>query len=400
MATLRSGSISCRTRWSVCAHAALGLALTGLVACSEPALPCGGVGIACNWLGIPGEEGFNGDGHHRLDTRLYWSMDMVFANDGTPYFIDWNNHLVRRVLADDTVETVIGWTDPVFPGDGERNGEEYLAEGAEGWKVQLNHPTDMVVAPDGDILVMAWHNHKLRRFDPATGRVRIIAGGGAGFRGDGGPAEEARFKQPHAVELDSAGNIYISDQQNQRIRRITPAGAIDTIAGSGAQGFAGDGGPALDASFNWEVNSNPEPSGGLALAGDLLYISDTLNHRIRVMNLQTGIIDTVAGSGTLGYAGDGGPALEAQLSAPRDVEIGPDGDLYIVDTDNCAIRAVDLDTGIIRTVAGTGELGLDPTDGLPATETMLTRPFGITFDPDGNLYVMDTINSRILRIEL
>ena len=383
----------------VSAGLALTLALAGLTGCSEPTPPCEGVGIACTWLGIPGEEGFNGDGHHRLDTRLYWSMDLIFASDGTPYFIDWNNHLVRRVLSDDTVETVIGWTDPVFPGDGERNGEERLVEGADGLKVQLNHPTDLVLAPDGDIFVMAWHNHKLRRFDPDTGRVRIVAGGGAGFRGDGGPAEEARFKQPDSLEIDSAGNLYVGDQQNQRIRRITPTGLIDTVAGNGTQGFAGDGGPALDASFNWEVGSNPEPSGGLAIAGDLLYISDTLNHRIRVMDLVAGTIDTVVGSGVAGYAGDGGPALDAQLSAPHDIEVGPDGDLYIADTDNSVIRAVDLDTGLIRTVAGTGVLGLDPTDGLPATETMLTRPFGVAFDPDGNLYVMDTINSRILRIE-
>jgi sugar lactone lactonase YvrE len=364
---------------------------------SEP--ECGGVGIACTWVGIPGEEGFNGDGRDRLDTRLYWAMDMIFTDDGTPWFIDWNNHLVRRVLPDDTIETAIGWTDPVFPGDGERNGDEYSEQGAEGDKVQLNHPTDLAIEPDGQILLMAWHNHKLRRFDPVTGRVWIVAGAGAGFRGDGGPAGSALFKQPDSVEVDSAGNIYIGDQQNQRVRRIDTSGIIDTIAGNGTQGYGGDSGPALDASFNWEVNSNPEPSGGLAMAGDLLYVSDTLNNRIRVIDLQTGIIDTVAGSGQAGYGGDGGPATDAQLDAPRDIEIGPDGHLYIADTDNSAIRAVDLESGIIRTVAGTGELGLDPKDGLLATETMLKRPFGVAFDAEGTLYVMDTINSRILRIE-
>lgn len=360
---------------------------------------CDVPGVACTWLGFPGAEGFNGDGHHRLDTELYWSFDMVFASDGTPWFIDWNNHLVRRVLADDTVETVVGWTDPVFPGDGTSDGAEKTAEGAPGEEVQLNHPTDMAVLPGGDVLLMAWHNHKLRVIDPDTGTVRIVTGDGAGYYGDGGPAELALFKQPSAVQLDEDGNVYILDQQNQIVRRIGTDGLIDTIAGTPATaGYAGDGGPALEAQFNWEVGSNPEPHGGLAYADRKLYVSDTLNDRVRVVDLDAGTIDTVAGNGTSGYAGDGGPATEAALYHPRDLEIGPDDDLYIADTNNGAVRAVDLASGAIRTVAGTGALGLDLTEGKLATETMLRRPFGIAFDPDGNLFVMDTINSRIVRV--
>lgn len=367
---------------------------------SEKRISCGGVGIACTWIGIDGEEGFNGDGRHRLDTRLYWSMDLIFGQDGTPFFIDWNNHILRKVLNDDTVETVVGWTDPVFPGDGERKGEEFTEAGAAGLDVQLNHPTDLALLPDGTILVMAWHNHKLRAIDPATGRSRIIAGKGAGFKGDGGSAKDALFKQPYAVETDAEGNIYIGDQQNQRVRKISAADfTIETVAGSGAQGFSGDGGDALEASFNWEVNSNPEPSGGLALGGNTLYITDTLNHRIRALDLTTGIIDTVVGTGQEGYSGDGGAAIDATLANPRDIEVGSDDRLYIADTDNSVIRMVDLNTGIIETVVGTGELGLDEKGGLPATETRLKRPFGVALDPQNNLYVMDTINSRILRIE-
>jgi sugar lactone lactonase YvrE len=360
--------------------------------------PCGGPGVACTWLGIPGEEGFNGDGRHRLQTRIYWSMDMIFAGD-EPWFIDWNNHIIRRVKPDDTVETIVGWTDPIFPGDGERAGAERSETGAAGTEVQLNHPTDLALRSDGGILIMAWHNHKLRHVDPATGQVRILAGAGAGFVGDGGPVADALFKQPYALEATADGVMYIGDQQNQRVRRVDADGIIDTIVGTGAQGYAGDGGPAIEAMLNWEVNSNPEPSGGLAVANDRLYISDTLNHRVRAVDLATGIIDTVAGDGTEGYSGDGGPATAAQLNAPRDLEIGPEGDLYIADTDNNVIRAVNLGTGEIRTAVGTGELGLDPTDGLPATETRLKRPFGLAFDPEGNLYVMDTINSRIVKVE-
>jgi len=127
-------------------------------------------------------------------------------------------------------------------------------------------------------------------------------------------------------------------------------------------------------------------------------VSDGLNNRIRVIDLATGNINLVAGDGTKGYAGDNGPALSAQLANPKDLEIGPEGDLYIADTDNNVIRAVNLSTGIIRTVAGNGELGRDDDDGKVATATTLARPFGIQFDPDGNLYIMDTINSRILKV--
>jgi sugar lactone lactonase YvrE len=118
------------------------------------------------------------------------------------------------------------------------------------------------------------------------------------------------------------------------------------------------------------------------------------------MDLATGMIDAFAGTGEGGDSGDDGPAIEAQLNAPRDLEIGPDGDLYFADTDNSKVRAIDLETGVIRTVVGTGELGIEDAGGMLATEIKLRRPFGIAFDPDGNLYVMDTLNSRIVKVAL
>jgi DNA-binding beta-propeller fold protein YncE len=374
------------------------LAAIGLVACGGSDAPdCDTPGHACTWLGLPGEYGFNGDGKDRLDTKLYWSMDMAFATDGTPWFIDWNNHMVRRVLPDQTVETVLGWMDPPFPGDGGPG--ENTAEGAVGTEVQLNHPTDLAFDRDGTLLVMAWHNHKLRRLDPITGRSHIECGAGAGFGGDGGDAKKALFRQPKALVLGPDGERYILDQQNWRIREIDAAGVINTIAGTGVQGSDGDAGPALAATLDVEGGSNPEPSGGLALDGNLLYYADTLSNRIRVIDLASDPprIDAFAGTGEPGFAGDGGPALAATLYHPRDLEIGPDGDLYVADTDNGAIRAVSKVDGTIRTVAGTGELGLNA-EGLLATETLLRRPFGIEFDAAGNLYISDSANSRIVRV--
>jgi sugar lactone lactonase YvrE len=247
------------------------------------------------------------------------------------------------------------------------------------------------------VLVVAWHNHKLLHVD-SHGYVTVVCGGGAGFAGDGDVAKKALFKQPNDATYDDDGNLYILDQQNERIRKIDTAGMISSIAGTGMVGYAGDGGPASAAQFSWEVGSNPNPSGGIVYHDGKLYISDTHQNMIRVMDLQTGTIDTFAGTGEAGYGGDGGLALNAKLRAPRDLEIGPDGDLYFADTDNSRVRAIDLGTGKIRTVVGTGELGLDDEEGLLATQTKLRRPFGIAFDPQGNLYVMDSANDRILKV--
>lgn len=359
--------------------------------------PCDGVpsGGACTWLGTPGQEGFNGD-RDRLSTQVNQVQDLIWLPDGTAWFSDFNNFLIRRVHPDGQVESMVGWTDPVFPGDGPFGG--IPADGAPGDEWQLNHPTNMLIAPDGSVTVIAWHNHKVLTIDPADGYVRVVCGGGAGFAGDGGSANQALFKQLVDGTYDEAGNLYIVDQQNERIRRIDTSDVITTIAGTGTIGTEGDGGPARDAQFSWAVGSNPNPSGGILYHEGKLYISDTEADRIRVMDLASGVIDAFAGTGTGGFAGDGGPAIDAQINAPRDLEIGPDGDLYFADTDNGAVRAIDLDTGIIRTVAGTGELGLDHFEGRPATETRLRRPFGVSFDPEGNLYVMDSLNNRIVKV--
>lgn len=358
---------------------------------------CNESGHACTWAGVPGQEGFNGDGHAARQTQLYWPFDVLFASDLVPWFIDWNNHLVRRIEADGTVRTAVGWVDPVFPGDGSADRAEWTEAGALGTDVQLNHPTDLLEAADGNILIMAWHNHKLRRVDPSSLRVNVVCGDGPGFKGDGGPAKAALFKQPKAMEMDGEKNLYVLDQQNFRIRRIDVAGTIETIAG-GTQGEAGDGGPAVEASLGFAAGSNPEPSGGLAYAAGKLFFSDTLSHRVRYIDLEAGTMHTLAGTGERGRSGDGGPALEARLDAPRDLELGPDGRLYVADTDNSVIRAIDLESGRIERVVGIYEAGLDEREGLPARETPLRRPFGIAFDEDGALYVADSLNSRILRV--
>ena len=354
-------------------------------------------GHACTWVGVKDEQGYNGDGKHRLETIINQPQDLLFMPDGTVWFTDFNNFLIRRIHPDGTIETMVGSTDPVFPGDGPFDG--IPPGGAEGSDWLLNHPTNLILQPDGNVLVVAWHNHKLLTVDPDTGYVKVVCGGGAGFAGDGkevGPA--TLFRQVNDASMDEQGNTYLLDQQNGRIRKIDPNGVITTIAGDGTVGHSGDGGPALMAQFSWARGSNPNPSGGLLYHQGKLYISDTEADVIRVMDLATGMIDAFAGTGEGGDGGDGGPALQAKLNGPRDLEIGPDGDLYFADTDNGKVRAINLATNEIRTVVGTGELGIDDQEGLEATRTRLRRPFGVAFDPDGNLYVMDTLNSRIVKV--
>lgn len=356
-------------------------------------------GHTCTWVGTQSEEGFNGDGLHRRDTLINQPQDLLFLPDGTAWFTDFNNFLIRRILPDGTVETMVGSTDPLFPGDGPFEGVTPL--GAEGHDWMLNHPTNMLLQPDGTILVVAWHNHKLLTVDPKDGYVKVICGSGAGFAGDGQAAGPATlFKQLNDATMDEAGNIYVLDQQNERIRMIDADGIITSIAGDGTLGYSGDGGPALEAQFSWAQGSNPNPSGGILHHRGKLYVSDTEANAIRVIDLAAGTIDAFAGTGEPGDSGDDGPALTAKLHGPRDLEIGPDGDLYFADTNNGKIRAIDLEAGVIRTVVGTGELGIDEEEGRLATETRLRRPFGIAFDPEGDLYVMDTLNSRIVKVAL
>ncbi len=354
-------------------------------------------GIACIWAGATGALGFNGDGHDRRDTMLYWPIDMEFAPDGTPWILDWNNHLIRKLNGDQTFTTVVG----SFLGDGAADGSDAQAPGAPGLEVSLNHPTDIVFKADGTLVFAAWHNHKIRELDPTTGNVVIVYGKGPGFAGDGATdAATIRFNQPSKIAFDSKGSFYVVDQRNFRVRKISADGSeVGTLAGNGKKGFSGDTGPAIDAQLEFEAGPNPEPSGAVAVrtSDDAVFVADALNHRVRMID-KNGIITTIAGTGTDGFSGDGGKATDAELSNVKDMEFGPDGRLYLADADNNRIRSIDLATGLIETVAGNGTKGSDEVDGIGARDITLYRPFGIAFDAAGSLYISDTFNSRIIKV--
>jgi DNA-binding beta-propeller fold protein YncE len=276
-----------------------------------------------------------------------------------------------------------------------------MPPGVAGTSCHLNHPTDVAFAPDGALIVAAWHNHKVRRLDLATGMVEVVSGAGPGFTGDGMAALGALLNQPKSIAVDPSGAIYVLDAKNFRVRRISAGSAptIETVAGGAPAGFAGDGGAPLEARFTFQKpTENPEPGGGLALdAQGRLYVVDTENHRVRRIDFAANVVETVAGNGTAGFAGDGGPAADAELNYPRDAAIGPDGRLFIADTDNHRVRAFDPATGVITTVAGDGEARFGGDGGSPLAASF-NRPFGISVDADGNLFVADTFNNRIRKV--
>ncbi|MBT6907655.1 MAG: hypothetical protein HOA27_26140, partial [Gemmatimonadetes bacterium] len=257
-------------------------------------------GTICTWAGT-GDAGFNGDGHTLLASTLYWPVDLAFTDSNTPYILDWNNHRVRRVTADNTLTTAIG-TD--FIGDGPYDESDQSLPGAPGGEVHLNHPTHILPLNDGTLLLTSWHNHKLRIYDPHTDRVHIIAGSGPGFAGDGGPARDALLSQPPQTAIAPDGSLFVLDQRNQRVRKIDANGVITTVVGTGEPGFSGDGGPPNQAQLQLPAGANPLPAGGLAFdAQGRLYISDALNNRIRRVDFENDLIETVAGNGTAGFAG-------------------------------------------------------------------------------------------------
>ena len=227
----------------------------------------------------------------------------------------------------------------------------------------------------------------------STWTISTVAGNGVrGFSGDGGPAAAAEINDPFGVVRGPDGALWFCEYGGQRIRRITRDGKISTVAGTGQVGYSGDGGPALQATFNKPHEIRFDAAGNI-------FIADMVNQAIRRIDAKTGIITTFAGNRTKGYSGDGGPASAAALSNPHSIQFGPDGHLYICDIGNHVIRRVNLRTGIITTFAGTGKAG-DTPDGAPIAGTPLRGPRSLDFDRAGNLWLATREGNQVFRFDL
>ncbi|MGH9011617.1 MAG: phytase, partial [Acidimicrobiia bacterium] len=263
----------------------------------------------------------------------------------------------------------------------------FSGDGGPGTSARLRAPRTMEADSKGNLFIADTENNRLRKID-SNGTITTIAGTGtSGYSGDNGPATSARLSSPHGVAVDAPGNVYIADSPNQRIRKVSPTGIITTVAGTGSSGYNGDNIQATSARLNYPKGVEMGPDGAL-------YIGDANNHRVRRVDLSSGIITTVAGSGVAGSSGDGGPATAARLNTPRNVAFGPDGVLYIAVVSNFKVRRVDAATKTITTVAGTGVAGFSG-DGGVATSARLNQVRDVAVDQAGNLYIADEKNHRI-----
>jgi sugar lactone lactonase YvrE len=305
------------------------------------------------------------------------------------YFTEWFGNVVVKVAADGSQATTIAGTGtPGFSGDG---GPAAAAE--------LNAPSGVTLDGAGNIYIADTQNHRIRMVAP-DGIITTIAGTGTcGFSGDGGPALSAQLCQPAQTLFDSSGSLLVADYGNRRVRKMTPGGTIATIAGDGVEdpnlffpGSSGNGGPEIHATFALLGGIAFDPAGNL-------YVSDTFGSNIRKIAAD-GAVSNFAGTGQADYSGDGGPATQADLYYPGPLAVAPDGSLYVI-TGDSRIRRIAPD-GIISLVAGTGTgtgLNRDNGDGGPATGATLNEPGGVAFDRQGNIYIADTSNARVRKID-
>jgi uncharacterized protein (TIGR03437 family) len=372
-----------------------------------------------------GHPGFSGDNGPAAAAQLNQPYDVALDAAGNLYIADYGNQRVRAVAPNGNISTVAG------------NGSSGSnADGGPATAALLLGPRNVAADPAGNLYISDFDGHRVREVKP-DGTIATVAGiGVAGFSGDGGPATAAQLAFPAGLALDGAGNLYIVDSANVRIRKVfagtgaimtvctqqtfgmpniqiaglaansagnlyipesgnsfvwllTPAGALTRVAGAaGSGGYIGDGQPALQTALNTPVEVALDP------AGDI-YISET--RRVRCVTAATGVINTVAGTGTFGFAGDGGSALSAVLNTPTGLAFS-NGLLYLSDQDNQRVRQIAAN-GTISTVAGDGVASYAG-DGLPAISASLAGPNGLAFDTSGNLYIADTHGDRVRAVGL
>jgi streptogramin lyase len=269
----------------------------------------------------------------------------------------------------------------------------YAGDGGPATQALLDQPFQCSKDRRGHLYVADTFNHCIRRIDAKSGVITTVAGcGKKGYTGDGGPAAQATLNEPYGVLPDRDGNLYIVDRLNAAIRRVdAKSGIITTYAGNGTPGYSGDGGPASRAAMKEPNALDFDPEGNL-------YVADVTDCRIRKIDRKTGVITTACGTGRREFAGDGGNAAQASIHGARGVAFDRQGNMYICEREGNRIRRVDAKTGIIRTIAGAGKPGYTG-DGGPALQATFNGPKWIHVGADGNVYVVDTENHCVRRID-
>ena len=329
-----------------------------------------------------GTEGYNGDNITATSAQLFGPISVALDDLGNIYIADIFNNRIRKVDAISGIITTIAGT-----GTMGYNGDNIAATSA-----QLFYPGGVAFDASSNLYISDYYNERIRKVDAITGIITTIAGTGtAGYNGDNIAATSAQLDGPCKVAFDVSGNIYISDYYNERIRKVDAiTGIITTIAGTGTAGYNGDNIAATSAQLNGPWGVAIDASGNV-------YFGDTYNERVRKINVSTGIITTIAGTGTEGYNGDNILATSAQLNNPQGITLDTSGNIYIGDLHNYRIRKIDANNGIITTIAGTGTSGYNG-DNIAATSAQLSDPFGVAIDSLGNIYITDRGNNRIRKI--
>jgi len=324
-----------------------------------------------------GTPAFSGDNGAAATASLSEPFGVAVDAAGNVYVADTSNHRVRKVDTSGMITTVAGKGTGSFSGDG-----------GPAIRAALNTPIGVAVDTAGNLYIADAFNNRIRKVN-AAGIITTVAGNGdAHFSGDHAAATSASLTAPFGVAVDKAGNLYIADTSNQRIRKVDTSGRITTVAGNGTESFSGDGGAATRASLNFPTGVSVDRAGNL-------FITDQSNHRVRKVST-IGVITTVAGNGTETFSGDGGAATSASLNLPIGTAVDAAGTLYVADTSNHRVRKVSAD-GMVTTAAGNGIAGFSG-DGAAATRATLNLPGGVAVDAAGNLYIADTFNNRIRKL--
>lgn len=322
-----------------------------------------------------GSATFGGDGGPATIAQFSTPQGTAVDSSGNIYMADSSHHRIRKIDTSGNISTYAGTGTAGLTGDG-----------GPATSARINTPLGIFVDSSDNLYIADGNNSRIRKVD-TSGNISTVVGTSAGFSGDNGLATSAQINSPFGVGVDSAGNIYIGDTGNQRIRKVDTSGTITTFAGTGSAGNGGDGGAATSAQINTPMQVVADGSGNI-------YITDYGNSRIRKIDTN-GIITAFAGTGVSGYSGDNGPATSAQLNSPRSIAIDSSGNLYIADSSNSRIRKV-TPGGTITTVAGTSS-GFSGDNG-PATSAQLASPQGVAVSAAGLVYISDTSNRRVRRV--
>jgi NHL repeat len=349
------------------------------IAHAQVTLPASGI---INTVAGNGSSGDTGDGGPATSAAINPTA-VAIDTAGNIYVVDFTFNSIREVNASTGVINTIAGTG--------QSGDS--GDGGPATSATLSSPEGVALDGAGNIYIAEEGGARIRKVTASTGIIDTVAGNGAcGYSGDGGPATAAQLCGPNGVAVDGAGNIFIADLSNYRIRKVTAStGIISTVAGTGTYGYSGDGGAATNAQLAGPIGVGVDEAGNL-------YIATYVDSRVREVNASSGIINTIAGNGTNGYSGDGGPGASAELYEPNGVGVDAAGDVYIADSLNNRIRMVAASTGIITTVAGDGPSGSFGTysgDGGQATQAGLDGPVGVAIDPSGTVYIADDFSARV-----